>query len=78
MNYVTEKGQAKSEDFDLVVLSQGLEMHPDDGRGLCRRLGVELNQSQFAATDSFAPVATSRKASTFAAPWPAPRTSPCR
>ncbi|MCF8040833.1 MAG: FAD-dependent oxidoreductase [Desulfarculaceae bacterium] len=59
LEYVTEKGQSKSEDFDMVVLSQGLEMSPD-AADLCRRLGVEQNESRFAATDSFAPVATSR------------------
>ncbi len=59
LDYVTEKGEVKSEDFNLVVLSQGLEMHPETA-DLCRRLGVEQNLSQFAATGSFAPVATSR------------------
>ena len=59
LDYVSEGGELKSEDFDLLVLSQGLEMDPATA-DLCSRLGVELNESNFAATDSFSPVATSR------------------
>ena len=59
LEYVTEGGDLVSEEFDLLVLSQGLEMDPGAAE-LCRRLGVDLNQSNFAATGSFAPVATSR------------------
>ena len=77
LEYVTEKGQSKSEDFDMVVLSQGLEMHPD-AADLCRRLGVEQNESRFAATDSFAPVATSRPGIYVCGALAGPKDIPCR
>ncbi len=55
----TEDGRAVSEDFDLVVLSQGLEVDPEMAR-LCRDLGVELASTQFVKSGSFSPVASSR------------------
>ncbi|MCB2188407.1 MAG: FAD-dependent oxidoreductase [Deltaproteobacteria bacterium] len=60
LEYVTESGELKAEDFDLVVLSQGLEMDPETSR-LCRELGLELSaDTGFVQSSSFAPVATSR------------------
>ncbi|RJX36447.1 MAG: CoB--CoM heterodisulfide reductase iron-sulfur subunit A family protein [Desulfarculus sp.] len=59
IEYATEDGQAMVEDFDLVVLSQGLETSPQTIE-LCQKLGIELNDSSFINTSCFAPVATSR------------------
>jgi heterodisulfide reductase subunit A len=59
LQYVTESGRLETEDFDLVVLSQGLEVDPDTA-DMCARIGIDLTASGFAATDSFSPVATSR------------------
>ncbi|MCA1906051.1 MAG: FAD-dependent oxidoreductase [Desulfarculus sp.] len=59
LEYVDDQGQLQSEEFDLVVLSQGLEMEPETA-ALCRRLGIELGQTGFVSTGSFAPVASSR------------------
>jgi heterodisulfide reductase subunit A len=60
LEYATEEGEARTEDFDLVVLSQGLEVDPDTAR-LCQNLGVELASTQFVKSGSFSPVATSRE-----------------
>ncbi len=51
---ITEK------EFDLVVLSVGME--PDlSAVAAARKLGIELNEYRFAATDRLAPLTTSRK-----------------
>ncbi|WP_435051673.1 4Fe-4S binding protein [Desulfoferrobacter suflitae] len=59
LGYVTESGDMVSEDFDMVVLSVGLESSPEM-QDLAAALGIELDHYNFAATSSFAPVATSR------------------
>ncbi len=57
--YVDENGEQKSEVFDMVVLSVGFQV--DKGTvELANRLGVNLNKHNFAETDEFLPVATSR------------------
>lgn len=57
--YVTESGEIAEEDFDLVVLSVGLESPPEIHE-LAHRLGIELDHYNFAVTSSFSPVETSR------------------
>lgn len=59
MIYADEDGRLQSEVFDLVVLSVGLETDREM-RELADRLQIRLNDSGFAETPSFAPVATSR------------------
>jgi len=59
INYVTESGDMKTEEFDIVVLSVGLEAAPD-ATDLAGKLGFDLDHYRFAATSSFAPVATSK------------------
>ena len=59
IEYATEAGEPQVEDFDLVVLSHGLEV-PQSTVELANRLDVELRPSNFAKTSSFSPVATSR------------------
>ena len=59
IRYIDEKGDLKKEQFDMVVLSVGINP-AGDARELAKRLGIELNTSGFAATDPFAPVNTSR------------------
>jgi heterodisulfide reductase subunit A len=68
---------AKPEEFDMVVLSVGLETSPG-GRGLAGRLGVELTRHNFVKTGSFSPVATSREGIYACGALPVPRTSPRR
>jgi heterodisulfide reductase subunit A len=59
IRFATESGDVKEEDFDMVVLSIGLA--PVQGvTDLAKKLGVALNEHQYAMTSSFAPVTTSR------------------
>ena len=59
VKYVDENGEAKEETFSMVVLSVGLTI-PDTAVELAKRLGISLDQYNFAVTDPFAPVETSR------------------
>ena len=58
ITYVTEKGEVVSEDFDLVVLSVGLEISQETV-DQSQRLGVALDHYNFIQSNSFTPVATS-------------------
>jgi heterodisulfide reductase subunit A len=59
VQYADESGLIKVEEFDMIVLSVGLQpsKHAID---LAGRLDVELNHYNFAETSSFEPVKTSR------------------
>jgi len=59
LSYVSDAGEIVTEEFDMVVLSVGLET-PPDVQQLGEKLGIDLNQHRFATTSSFEPVATSR------------------
>ena len=48
-----------AEEFDMVVLSVGLESSPD-ANGLAEKIGFDLDHYRFAKTSSFTPVATSK------------------
>ncbi len=59
LRYVNEEGKVSFAEFDMVVLSTGLEV----GRHTleaAKMLGLELDADNFIKTDSFNPVATSR------------------
>ena len=59
VQFVDEDGTRAEEIFSMVVLSVGLGI-PQSSVELARRLDIELNRYNFAQTDPFAPVATSR------------------
>lgn len=59
ITYVTEDGTIREEQFDLVVLSVGMEVSKATVE-MAERLGVALNHYRFAVTDGFTPVSTSR------------------
>jgi heterodisulfide reductase subunit A len=59
LTWVDDSGKHHYEKFDLVVLSQGLES-PDDAEQLAAAAGIDLNHYQFAATNSYTPLVTSR------------------
>lgn len=58
LTYADETGTIKTESFDMVVLSVGLEASAST-RDLSERLGIALDGYHFAATSSFTPVQTS-------------------
>ncbi|MBK5099586.1 MAG: FAD-dependent oxidoreductase [Desulfobacteraceae bacterium] len=59
LTYSDEAGVIHNEVFEVVVLSVGLQIKKDTVE-LAKRLGVFLNKYNFAATDTFTPVNTSR------------------
>jgi heterodisulfide reductase subunit A len=75
IEYATELGEIKTEVFDMVVLSIGLEM---DGniRQLADRLQVKLDADGFTATSDFAPVKTSRPGIFACGAFPGPKDIP--
>jgi heterodisulfide reductase subunit A2 len=60
LNYADELGTMQTEEFDMVILSVGLEVS-DATIELSERIGVELNKHNFAKTSAFNPLETSRK-----------------
>jgi heterodisulfide reductase subunit A len=61
ITYITdENGIPQTDIFDMVVLTTGFRV-PEDVRDLAQRLGIELNEHNFASTTSFNPVTTSRQ-----------------
>jgi len=59
ITYEADDARLVTEDFDLVVLSVGLEP-PQGTEEMATKLGIELEQHGFCWTDSFSPVAASR------------------
>ncbi len=59
IRYVTDDGELKTEIFDMIVLSVGLEVSPDVVE-LARRLNIDLTPGNFCQTRTFSPVETSR------------------
>lgn len=59
VQYENDKGVLENEEFDLVVLSTGLE--PSEGfKELAERLDIGLNEYDFCAIDEFSPLDTTR------------------
>jgi heterodisulfide reductase subunit A2 len=73
--YVTEDGARREEDFDLAVLSVGLEA-PADALRLAETFGLDLDHYNFARTDSFTPVSTSRDGVYVCGAFQAPKAIP--
>jgi heterodisulfide reductase subunit A len=59
IKYETEDDKIIKEEFDLVVLSVGLEP-PKEAEKLANILGIELNKYGFCQTDNFSPVESSK------------------
>ena len=59
LTYATMDGTHRFEGFDMVVLSVGLES-PKDAQNLAKIADFDLNKYDFAQTDTFTPLATSR------------------
>ncbi|MDI6638653.1 MAG: CoB--CoM heterodisulfide reductase iron-sulfur subunit A family protein [Bacillota bacterium] len=59
VSFESEDGRVVKEEFDLVVLSVGLE--PPEGAGrLAEVFGIQLDENGFARTDALDPLATTR------------------
>jgi len=64
-----------SEDYDMVVLSVGMEVS-DSARDLGHRLGIDLDENGFCRTPQFNPVETSRPGIFAAGPFIQPKDIP--
>lgn len=60
IRYSTLDDGVKEEEFDLVVLSVGLNP-PKDVEGLANKFGIELNPQGFCKSNPYNPIETSRK-----------------
>jgi heterodisulfide reductase subunit A len=60
LRYATPDQGVKEEEFDLVVLSVGLDP-PADAQDLARKLGIELNPHDFCRVDPGNPMQTTRR-----------------
>ena len=60
LRYADESGELVTEEFDMVVLSVGLQIS-EPTIELANRLNIKLNRHKFAETPLFEPVSTSRK-----------------
>ena len=59
VRYVDDNGGIIEENFDMIVLSVGLET-PPEVKALAEKLGVALTPGNFSKTNTFEPVATSQ------------------
>jgi len=60
LRYTKENGKIKYENFDMVVLSIGLEPRKNI-RQLSEKLGIKLHKHGFCRSDTFKPLETTRK-----------------
>jgi len=59
LRYVDEAGHRRIENFDMVVLSVGVQV-PKPVKTLAETIGIELDRYGFVVTDGYRPLATSR------------------
>ncbi len=59
LRYIDESGARQCENFDMVVLSVGIQISKSS-RKLAGRLGIDVDQYGFATTSAFKPLATYR------------------
>lgn len=59
LRYVDSVGHRRIENFDMVVLSVGVQV-PEAVKELAETLGIELDRYGFAVTDGYQPLATTR------------------
>ncbi len=77
IQYATDGGKIKREEFELVVLSVGL-LSTGKIKQTAKKLNIELNECGFSKASSFRPISTSREgifvAGTFSGPKDIPET----
>lgn len=75
LKFVTEEGRHETEEFDLVVLSIGLEPS-HTAKELADTLGIKLNKEGFCSTAEFSPTCTSRDGIFVAGAFQSPKDIP--
>lgn len=75
IEYVDENGQMKNKEFDLVVLSVGMEP-PEDIEKIARILNIQLNRYNFCATPALSPLETGKEGIYVAGAFSGPKDIP--
>jgi heterodisulfide reductase subunit A len=75
VEYMDESGNRRHEEFDMAILSVGIEI-PNPVRQLGERLGVELDEYGFCQTQQFAPLETHRPGIYAIGPFRGPKDIP--
>ena len=75
IEYVSDEGSVCGEEYDMVVMSIGMEI-PAELREMSDRLGIELNDLGFCRTDRFRPVESSREGVFVCGPFTEPKDIP--
>jgi heterodisulfide reductase subunit A len=75
VGWVGEEGGYLTEEFDLVVLSSGLNP-PKESRALAEKFGIGLDGNGFAAANSFNPVQSTRPGVFLCGPFAEPKDIP--
>ena len=75
VGYVSDEGDYRTEEFDLVVLSSGLNP-PARAAAMAKTCGVELNENGFAAASGLNPVQSSRPGVFLCGPFGEPKDIP--
>jgi len=75
IHYEAEDGTHQTEEFDMVVLSVGLQP-PKDAQELADRFGIALDENGFARTAPTSPVSTSRDGVYVCGPFAEPKDIP--
>jgi heterodisulfide reductase subunit A-like polyferredoxin len=75
VKYLGEDDRKLSQEYDLVVLSVGMQP-PKDVKGLAERFGVALNSFNFCSTFRFRPAESSREGIYVAGPFAEPKDIP--
>ncbi len=75
IQYLTEDDRKASREYDMVVLSVGMQP-PKDVEGIAKTLGIELNEFRFCKTSVFNPVDSSRDGVYVAGPFTEPKDIP--
>jgi heterodisulfide reductase subunit A-like polyferredoxin len=75
INYVTDEGKRLTDQYDLVVLSVGMQP-PELARKLNSNFGIKLNEHGFCWTDSFKPVESNKEGIFVCGPFTEPKDIP--
>ncbi|MDR1404577.1 MAG: CoB--CoM heterodisulfide reductase iron-sulfur subunit A family protein [Candidatus Methanoplasma sp.] len=75
VNFTNSEGDGTSEEYDIVVLSIGLNP-PDGAEEFAKTLGIELNESGFCKTGVFSPLNTTREGVFVTGAFAAPKDIP--
>jgi heterodisulfide reductase subunit A len=75
INYVTDDGKILTEEYDLVVLSIGMQP-PKLAKELNNKFGIKLNEHGFCWTDPFRPVESSKEGVFVCGPFTEPKDIP--